>query len=153
MHGTLNQFDWSAARIEELRRLIAAQYSSGQIAKEFGTSRGSIVGKANRLGLCFDSRSPGNYKESARRSSEMKLVRRDYKPRRQYAPVAMAPEPDARNLTFDQLETNDCRYPVTADAPLLFCGQPKAGGSSYCAHHHHKCWDRPRPRERDPRPR
>lgn len=33
------------------------------------------------------------------------------------------------------LDPSDCRWPVTADKPFLFCGAPKAEGSSYCACH------------------
>lgn len=33
------------------------------------------------------------------------------------------------------LDPNDCRWPVTADKPFLFCGARKAPGSSYCACH------------------
>lgn len=33
------------------------------------------------------------------------------------------------------LNPRDCRWPMTADKPFLFCGEPKAEGSSYCACH------------------
>lgn len=33
------------------------------------------------------------------------------------------------------LAINDCRWPVTDDKPFLFCGEPKAVTSSYCACH------------------
>lgn len=29
----------------------------------------------------------------------------------------------------------DCRWPMTDDKPFLFCGEPQAGESSYCACH------------------
>jgi len=51
------------------------------------------------------------------------------------------------------LERNDCRYVVTEDHPMLFCGHEKAAGSSYCAHHAHVCWQAPIERNRAPRPR
>lgn len=33
------------------------------------------------------------------------------------------------------LNPSDCRWPVTDDRPFLFCGEPKAPESSYCACH------------------
>lgn len=33
------------------------------------------------------------------------------------------------------LNPRDCRWPMTADKPFLFCGEPKADASSYCACH------------------
>lgn len=33
------------------------------------------------------------------------------------------------------LNPRDCRWPVTADKPFLFCGEPQADGSSYCRCH------------------
>lgn len=33
------------------------------------------------------------------------------------------------------LANNDCRWPMTADKPFLFCGEPKAETGSYCACH------------------
>lgn len=38
------------------------------------------------------------------------------------------------------LEPNDCRYPVNEGGPFLFCAEPSAKGSSYCAHHRDLCF-------------
>ena len=42
---------------------------------------------------------------------------------------------DFRGIPFLSLKHDHCRYPQGGDdgAPILFCGQPKAEGSSYCA--------------------
>lgn len=146
MHGTLDLFQWTAAKVEDLKRLIDAKYSSGKAAQEMRISRGAIMGKAYRLGLHFKSETPTN-------SSEARLVQRRRAARKTYKVVPMAPEPNARNLTLLELERNDCRYVVTADHPMLFCGHEKADGSSYCAHHAHVCWQAPAVRHREPRPR
>jgi len=42
--------------------------------------------------------------------------------------------PLLKDLRHDQ-----CRYPLTQEAPYVFCGRQKAGGSSYCPRHHALC--------------
>ena len=146
MHGTLDLFQWTAAKVDDLKRMIEAKYSSSQAASALMISRGAVMGKAYRLGFPFRS-------ESKKNSSIQGKVHRKRVARKTYKVILMAPEPDARNLTFDQLQKTDCRYVVTADHPMLFCGHSKADGSSYCAHHHHVCWTSPPARNRDARPR
>lgn len=146
MHGTLDQFQWTESKVEDLKRFIEDKLSSGQAAREMRISRGAIMGKAYRLGLHFKSEAKTN-------SSTANLVLRRRKAKRTFKMVPMAPEPDARNLTLLELERNDCRYVVTDDHPMLFCGHEKAAGSSYCAHHAHVCWQAPIERNRAPRPR
>lgn len=56
---------------------------------------------------------------------------------------AKAQEPgDPRRLTLAELDRKDCRFPL--DGPTgehqLFCALPNDGKSSYCAHHHHRCF-------------
>ena len=151
MHGTLELFNWTASRTQDLQRMITEGYSGSQAAHELGITRNAAIGKATRLGIHFNSRpgqlidrprAPQLRSEPSVRSTPRVRVRVVTR-----APLPpMAPEPESRNLTFAQLKANDCRYPVTADSPFLFCGQQKQGGSSYCAHHHHKCWTPPRSR-------
>ena len=39
-------------------------------------------------------------------------------------------------VTFVDLESQHCRYPVDAvDAPLLYCGQDRTAGAPYCKGH------------------
>lgn len=40
------------------------------------------------------------------------------------------------NLSITDLTTSQCRWPITADAPFLFCGDARKTGSSYCEAHH-----------------
>lgn len=146
MHGTLDRPKWTATRVDDLRRMIEQKYSSSQAAVELGITRSAAIGKAHRLGINFKSEIKTN-------STVQATVRRKRIAQRKFKVIPMEPEPDSRNLEFGELEKNDCRYPVTEDRPFLFCGQPKAEGSSYCAHHHHKCWQPAPARVREARPR
>ena len=39
-------------------------------------------------------------------------------------------------LTFEELKTDDCRWPVAvAIGEILFCGEPAVNGCPYCAAH------------------
>lgn len=48
--------------------------------------------------------------------------------------------PKRRRKTFWQLEPKHCRFPVGSGASLFFCGATRKDGSSYCSHHHARCW-------------
>ncbi len=38
-------------------------------------------------------------------------------------------------ISFEELRSGDCRWPI-GENPILFCGARKVVGSSYCARHH-----------------
>jgi GcrA cell cycle regulator len=142
---------WTAEEDEKIREWWAQGKTYADIAGELGLTIGSVAGHAHRMGLRDSMRAK---KEPAKRSNPG--VYKPWSERKHYYQkklVPMAPELDSRNLPLAELENNECRYPVTDDAPFLFCGQPQAEGSSYCAHHHHLCWTPPRAREREARPR
>jgi hypothetical protein len=42
--------------------------------------------------------------------------------------------PQLKELRHDQ-----CRYPLTAEAPFIMCGRQTAGRKSYCAKHYALC--------------
>ncbi|TBY40861.1 GcrA family cell cycle regulator [Rhizobium leguminosarum] len=43
--------------------------------------------------------------------------------------------PESLNLSIMDLRMNSCRWPH-GEKPILFCGHPDDGQSSYCAYHH-----------------
>lgn len=145
---------WTDERQATLKHLWESGQTIGQVAAALGTTRGSVAGRLDRMGLF---RNPDRTRPP--RPPRKKKVCKPWSERkhryqnRKAKVIEMAPEPAALNLTFQQLEKNDCRYVVTADHPTLFCGHPKADGSSYCAHHHHVCWVPPHARNREARPR
>lgn len=43
------------------------------------------------------------------------------------------------------LTPNQCRYPVGVHGVTLFCGEERTNPrSSFCDHHHARCWVQPR---------
>lgn len=128
MHGTLENLSWTPERVDLLKRLAADKMSGSAIAYELRITRGAVMGKCWRLGVQLRSVTPTN----SNRAEAKKIRARRKGP---FMLKVMPPEPNSLNLTFDQLQTVSCRYPVTADAPFLFCGRDRMIGSSYCAHH------------------
>jgi hypothetical protein len=151
MHGTL-EHNWTEARVTSLRQFIVEKYSASQAAFELGISRNAAIGKAARLGLNFESQHAKNMYRADR--PRVRDADRPVQVRRVPTKVAplppMAPEPNARNLTLMELQSDECHYIVTADSPFLYCGHPIQKGYAYCEHHKRIVWVPPTARQRKP---
>lgn len=110
---------WTAERIDQLRKLHAANLSFQEIGTAIGMTRSACRGKASRLGL---------------------PARLDWRYTRP-SPVQTTPNPkpdndladSALHIAFLDLEPHHCRFPY-GDGPFTFCGHPKVQGS-YCTPH------------------
>jgi hypothetical protein len=144
---------WTAEKIEQLRSLHAAGLRWRELMEVFGATKGSIIGKLWRLGLCPPKdRSPEARERSLLRRLERRRAaareRRPGKPRprrpamkgRRGAMMLLAEEPDLpapEPLPILALADGVCRWPVDArheDGRIvhLFCGRP---GYPYCPRH------------------
>jgi GcrA cell cycle regulator len=140
---------WPKARDEELMRLhaLVPHLSARQIAVELncGITRNAVIGRIHRLNLPLRGKCKAalKVKKSPKRTQVLRVVRANSNSTqlRMYeaAQIEIAPLRCAEimplNLSLVDLALNDCRYPVTGDAPFLFCGHPKMEGSSYCRPH------------------
>jgi GcrA cell cycle regulator len=166
MHGTLDRSLWSPFRDRQLAELIEKKYSASQAAIELGITRNACIGRAYRLDLQFKSEGIRStyWKERQRPEGSDPLVvtRINRRPTIKSNPLpAMEPEPDALMLTVNRyieggkgvLKNKSCRFVVTTDHPMLYCGKDKAGGFSYCAYHCRVVYQPPQARNREPRPR
>ena len=116
---------WTDTKIEQLKELWEQGSIATEIAKELGTSRCSVLGKANRLKLTPRKRGC---------SSGTRSVIPKYKPK-EIPPSAIA-EPENPTLLEDLL-SNQCRFPLwdKPDEPSLCCGRNRHKHYSYCAYH------------------
>lgn len=147
MHGTLDKFRWTPHAEARLRALISEKLSAKEAAEVMGVTKNTLIGKANRLGLRFES----VYVETVRKAAAERRAKRQ--PRQKPTAIPpMAPEPNALRLDVLQLKDNSCRFIVTDDHPMLYCGHPKDFGS-YCAHHALRVYQPAQARNRMPRPR
>jgi GcrA cell cycle regulator len=126
---------WTDARMADLRKYWAQDYSCSQIASLLGgVTRNAVIGKVHRLGLS------GRTKEvRPQRPPREPVIRRIVIRQPSFVRVEEPPlrcvETAPRNVALLDLEPEDCRYPVTDDSPFLFCGHQIAEGS-YCRAHY-----------------
>lgn len=138
---------WDNALTERLASLWAESdergplYSASQIAKILGcVSRNAVIGKVRRLGL--PNRMRGG--EVRQRNSSTRKPRQVRHMRLVDLFEDRAPPIDFIGVTFFETTDKSCMYAEGDGSHMLFCGQPRIEGSSYCAGHHAVCWIKPR---------
>lgn len=137
------RLDWDTSQLARLKELHAQGMRYREIRAEFGISRSAVSGAIMRLGL--------NQPRSVQRMVKQREQLIEKANRSFNAPPMIAEKPIRevpRTLEFlDRglldLEADDCRFPDGDGPAFLFCGQPAAPGSSYCAHHHAICYAQP----------
>ena len=148
---------WTDERVEMLRKLWSEGLSASQIAAHLGgVSRNAVIGKVHRLGL------PGRKPKDATlaRRGQRAPVDRVPKARRRSMfwqslegvaklplPLADVPIDPTKVKTLQDLEANDCRWPLgDPQAPTFgFCGCPKLPGLPYCEPHARRAYAPPAP--------
>lgn len=153
---------WNEEISEALRGLLTEQgLSSAQAAfvlnERFGTSftRNSIIGRSHRLGLGIKDKPKAvkiaRPKVSKERVSVAKIRQNGGGGLKLIHSTAFAEMAALRcieiiplNLTFEQLGSNDCRYPY-GDSDFRFCGHAKGAASSYCPGHKALTWQESKP--------
>lgn len=145
---TQSQSGWTSARERLLAKLVEEGCTAQQVAAELpGFSRSAIIGKAKRLKLKWRlaDRPPRTQEEHNKRKRDRRqetraaggppAIRIPGQPGapRERPTIVLAPE--MRQLTFMELELNQCRWPIDASArgSNLFCGA--ATQETYCPFH------------------
>ena len=147
---------WTEERIAFLREKWPTDMRADQIASEpAGCSKNSIIGKAHRLKLADKRPIDWGYREQEhqRRKIERAAQKITEKALRQSQQEPTArDQPTARNLTkifdlslaglitlditFTDLKSGHCRWPVGDAGAIVYCGHQKLDGQSYCAAHY-----------------
>lgn len=129
-------FDWTPANVTALSRLVAERLSAGQAAHRMGVSRSTVIGKARRLGLQFNSGANGG---GVPKGTIIRTrLNRDQPPRSRPPkpqPVEQTVEPVALGpLNAFPEDYKSCRW-IHGDVrqgEWQCCGHP---GFPWCAHH------------------
>ena len=118
---------WTDSKVEQLKELWEQGSIATEIAKELGTSRCSVLGKANRLKLT--PRRRGCLSGTRQPSATPR-----YKPK-EIPPSAIA-EPENPTL-FEEITDDMCKFPKwdKPNEPRLCCGRKVFKYYSYCAYH------------------
>lgn len=135
---------WDDELIKKLKGLREQKLSAGEIAKEMGITRNAVIGKLARLGLMKN----GTVKVAIPKET-IAVAKQPRAPNRTIVfdpppPPVVAPRPlpvtpiTPTAIHILDLQDHHCRAVLdgrAADGLSLYCGAPKAGGSSYCATH------------------
>ena len=132
---------WSVDRVETLKRLWGDGLSASQIANEMGgLTRSAVLGRAFRMEL------PKRKTVSSipRSRKAPRQPRQRWAPRQiiQMAPEEVLPPPDFLGIEFLKTTNKTCMYPEGEGRSMMFCGQDRKEGSSFCAGHHRMCYFR-----------
>ena len=153
---------WTAARVAELRRMIAGKLSFANIAVRLGITRNACIGKASRLKIAVPNKSEAAPPAVRRMVREAKRLRRA-KARRsrsrcdeaatawgqdqcgcavslrgalKAAQIPPTVAPGSLNLAIGTLEAHHCRYITNDDlSHATYCGHNAVTGTSWCAFH------------------
>jgi hypothetical protein len=121
--------------------------AASQIATELGITRNAVMGHLYRMrqaGVKMRHK-PNTTPPKSRPIGQKKLVRKAPVPIKPTIAEILAQQDQTatgKPVPLMQLKSQSCRYVVSGAAAkdLLFCNEPKWGGSSYCHKHHYICY-------------
>ena len=131
--------NWTDQKINKLKGLWEQGIKAIEIAEIFGTSKNSIIGKANRL-KCIPRKQGG-----IRRKQSQNVFKENPK---------IAPIIELENPTLlESLTSDQCKFPLwkNSNEPQLFCGRTHWDKSSYCKMHYVESHDKTKPQMKERR--
>lgn len=135
---------WNIEREVLLVALINSPYSCVWLASEINRLTGSsfsknaVISKIHRMGLSKAMPEVVN-RQNRPKKPRNRRVRRE----RVDLFADTLPPPDFIGIQFEETNKFTCMYPEGDGTHMLFCGQPKQDGSSYCSGHHRLCYWKP----------
>ena len=122
--------NWTDTKIEQLKELWEQNTLTHEIAKQLGTTKNSVIGKANRLNCT--PRKQGGIKR--KRSQNI------FKQTPEITPTIEPENP----TPLMYLTNNQCKFPLWKNSNELqfFCGRKHWNKSSYCKMHYDKTHDK-----------
>lgn len=117
--------------IASIAKFAGSGMSASQIADQFeNMTSGVVSGLAHRNKIKLNGRHSGGSKPGQAMAKPTYM---------QCEPDAVVKEVPTGLITFEQLKTNSCRFPL-GDENFMFCGSTKLDGLPYCAHHCRICF-------------
>ena len=116
--------NWTDQKVNKLKKLWEQGIKAVEIAKILGTTKGSIIGKANRLNCTPRKQGGTRRKRSQTIFKELPKI---------------TPTIELENPTpLTSLTDHQCKFPLwkRPDEPQLFCGRTHWDKSSYCKMHY-----------------
>ena len=133
---------WTDAKVEQLTKLWAEGFSFSAIGEQLGLNRNQVCGKINRLQLPEPEKKMNNPRGVSHVVRKRRVETRQKTLYELFVPRSADDLADkSLNVSFDDIDrATQCVFPF-GDGPFVFCGHPKAEGSSYCEGHHLICWE------------
>ena len=140
---------WTDELVARAVELFNKGWSCGTIAREIGGTRNAVLGKLTRMGhtrtkgekATVTVERPRVTIRPVNSNSNAMRVCEDVDP---ISVKLREIEVDSKLVSLFDLDDNGCRYPI--GDPVLFCGNPKITGFSYCGPHANLCCRPARPR-------
>jgi hypothetical protein len=133
---------WSANQDSELRKLAAAGYSAGAIARLLTEprTRNAVIGRLNRLSIPLQSRGRADRQDhqAPRRRLAVRHQQNVEAASTNITPAVKAPL-NGKPVTILDLKPGACRFIIASGPPSMFCGSKTYSGSSWCLVHHALC--------------
>ena len=130
--------NWTDQKINKLKKLWEQGIKAVEIAKILGTTKGSVIGKANRLN-CTPRKQGGT-----RRKRSQNIFK-------ELPKITPTIEPENPTLLMS-LTNNQCKFPLwkNSNEPQLFCGRTH-WNKSYCKMHYVESHDKTKPQRKERR--
>lgn len=163
--GSATPSNWTPERVAKLLEIWPMGHSASEAAALIGgVSRNAVIGKVHRLKLpkrphdsggrrALDAEALVRKQQEARDRGAHRMRVRRALARGQAAPEFKASDPSevptspsyegSLRLQFVDLKPGQCNFPEGEEAPFEFCGNPVAGGSSWCHYHQQIVWVKP----------
>jgi GcrA cell cycle regulator len=152
------KFDWTPELIDQMLSLLDSGLSTAQVARQMGTTRNSVIGKAHRErvkrglpaairplkrkpSITDISRPPRQRRTKVQLSLALPERAESVSPSVSPIVTVSEPAPDLGQLA-SIVDVTGCRWPVRDDADFVggvaFCNHSQDEGSSYCPYHRAK---------------
>ena len=118
-------FKWTPQNVQKLTKMLAKGMSARQIAEDFGVTRNSVIGKANRLGLSVQAEKKAKASSPAKAEKPKKAPA---KVKREIIHIAQPTSPTSESA---------CQWPIgdPGTPEFKFCYEPAKAGRPYCEEH------------------
>lgn len=136
---------WTEEEMQKLRDLCkTGGLTTREMAEKFGITKSALIGKKNRMGLTRPENNPMKNHTIANATRKSSTAKKRLKIKRARETLLSGYDVDAPKMP----NGTGCRFiageplsrPAHMDVEDMFCGQKLKKDSSYCDHHHARCY-------------
>lgn len=150
---------WTDERVDLLKKLWRKGHSAGDIAERWGTTRNTVLGKVNRLGMLGTRRGPKirkqrdgfrpiNFEKTKPKLSAARPKRSSVADLLKSYPLPKDDPGEIARTTVLDREPHQCAWVIGQPAQQRMCGAPVVPGlsSPFCLRHAQRAFCPPEPK-------